>query len=211
LLRRHWIEDIGVAPEDHVVVYDDADGRWAARIVWTLRFLGYPRASVLDGGLAGWRGMGGEIEKRVNDAREVENPPIEPQRGWYLVTSELLPLLSDPNVVLVDVRTEEERRDDIDETIPPGSIPGSVAIPWTDVYAGGSGHLRPESELRALFADRGVTPERTVVLYARLGTETAHTWLVLKLLGYPTVMIYDGGWVDWSTDPTTPKELLAAD
>lgn len=208
LLRRHFIEDLGVTRDSFVVVYDDAGNRWAARFVWTLRFLGYGNAAVLDGGLGAWRGAGGALEKRENDPAPISQPPIDPQKGWYLVKSELLPMLSDPNVLLLDVRTDEERADDIDRTIEPGSIPGSVAIPWTSAIADERGHLLPPEQLRALFESAGVTPDRTIVLYARFGTETAHTWLALKLLGYPNVLIYDGGWVDWALDPSTPKEPL---
>jgi thiosulfate/3-mercaptopyruvate sulfurtransferase len=210
LLRRNFIEDLGVSRETDVVVYDDAQNRWAARIVWTLSFLGYGKASVLDGGLGAWRGAGGALQQSENDPAPISQPPIDPQKGWYLTKEEVLPLLSDPNVTVVDVRTDAERTDDIDETITPGSIPGSVMIPWTAAISDESGHLLPPDKLRALFEQAGITPDRTIVLYARFGVEAAHTWLALKLLGYPKVLVFDGGWVDWAQDPATPKEPVSS-
>ena len=207
-LRRFFIEDLGVTRNQDVVVYDDARGQWASRVVWTLRFLGYPRAAVLDGGLPAWRGAGGSIETAGVDPTPIEQPPIDPQPGWYLVTGELLELLNDPAVLLLDVRTAQERADDVGGTVEPGSIPGSVQLPWTSMIADDAGHLLPPQGLQSLFESHGVTPDRTVVLYARFGVETAHTWLALKLLGYPAVMIYDGGWADWAQHPDTPKVPL---
>lgn len=208
LLRRYFIEDLGVTPESQVVIYDNAQNRWAARLVWTLRFLGYPNAAVLDGGLAAWRGIGGELQSGENEAAAVSQPSISPQKGYYVYTDELLQMLNEPELVLLDVRTEAERTDDIDQTIEPGSIPNSIVVPWTATLADSSGRLLPPEQLRALFEQAGVTPDRTVVIYARFGVETAHTWLALKLLGYPTVLIYDGGWVDWAKIQLTPKQSL---
>lgn len=210
LLRRFFIEDLGVRPESRVVVYDDARGRWAARIVWTLRFLGYSSAAMLDGGLAAWRGIGGATESGENGAAPVSNPPISPQQGYYVTTDRLLEMLTDPALVLVDVRTDEERRDTIDRTVEPGSIPNSIAIPWTATLADDAGRLLPPDALRLLFEQQGITVDRTVVIYARFGVETAHTWLALKLLAYPNVLIYDGGWVDWAHNARTPKQPLVS-
>ena len=208
LLRRHFIEDLGITPADDVVVYDDANGRRAARFVWTLRFLGYPRASMLDGGLAAWRGIGGELQTGENEPAAISQPPIEPQPNWYLVTEELLQRLNEPNLVVLDVRTDDERADDVGGTIEPGTIPNAIAIPWTAAIADVYGHLMPPVQLQTLFESAGITHDRTIVLLAQFGVETAHTWLSLKLLGYPNVLIHDGGWVDWVANPDTPKAPL---
>lgn len=208
ILRRHFVENLGVTPFDDVVVYDDTGGRWAARLVWTLRFLGYPRASILDGGLGAWTGSGGRIETSENEPDSIPFPPIEPQEKdeWYLVTSELLEQLNKPDLLVLDVRTIEEQADDVDGMVEPGTIPNAVAIPWPSTLADEHGHFLPPEELRWLFESAGVTRDRTVVLLARFGVETAHTWFALKLLGYPKVVILDGGWVDWAAHSETPKE-----
>jgi thiosulfate/3-mercaptopyruvate sulfurtransferase len=208
LMRRHFIEDLGITPQSRVVVYDDARGRWAARFAWTLRFLGYPNAAMLNGGLGAWRGNGGELQTAENAPDAVPMPPIAPQQGYYVFTDRLLEMLADPNLTLLDVRTDDEARDTIDETIEPGRIPHSVVVPWTATLTDDAGHLKSPAELHAIFTNAGVTPDRTIMIYARFGVETAHTWLALKLLGYANVLIYDGGWVDWAQHETTPKQLL---
>lgn len=208
LMRRQFIEDLGVTPENRIVIYDNERGRWAARFVWTLRFLGYPAAAMLDGGLGAWRGAGGELQTGENEPAPIPTPPINPSQGYYVYTDQLLDMLADPQVVVLDARTEREVRDTIDDTIEPGRIPNSISVPWDATMTDDALHIQPPDQLLAVFERAGVTADHTVVIYARFGVETAHTWLALKLLGYPNVLIYDGGWVDWATHPLTPKELV---
>lgn len=212
-LRRAFIAGIGVLPRDRIVVYDNHAGLYAARMVWTLRFLGYSGAAMLDGGLAAWRGMGGDVEQRSNQIRDLSDAPAVspqgPQQSVYLSKAQLLARLSNPDLLILDVRTPAQAADDIDETIVPGTIPGAVAVPW-DAAVGSDGGLRPTAELAAHYENAGLTQDRTIALLARFGVEAAHSWLVLKLLGFPNVTIYDGGWNEWALDSNTPKAPLPA-
>ncbi len=81
-------------------------------------------------------------------------------------------------------------------------------MPWSATLRDNSGRLKSPDELAALFATAGVTPDREVVIYARFGVETAQTWLVLSLLGYPNVRVYDQGWAEWASKPDLPIEPL---
>jgi thiosulfate/3-mercaptopyruvate sulfurtransferase len=78
-----------------------------------------------------------------------------------------------------------------------GHIPGAMSIPWAQAVRE-DGTFRPADELRALYAARGVTPDRPVTAYCRIGERSSHTWFVLReLLGYPDVRNYDGSWTEW--------------
>ncbi len=207
-LRKNLIEDLGVTQNSQNVIYDDVNNRDSAKLLWMLTFLGYPNTSLLDGGLAAWRGIDGEIEQSAYRPASVKNPPIAPQQDRYVWKDQVLERLGDPSFVLVDIRTDEERADDIDGTIVPGSIPGSVAVSWKSLTDPATGRLLEPDTLQALFNDVGITRDLPVLLYGRFGLESAFTWFALTLLGYPTVLIYDGGWAEWAQDQTTPKVLL---
>ena len=202
--RARWLADLGVGDETLVVAYDDARNRYAARLIWTLRYLGHKRATVLDGGLAAWRGAGGEVSRDAASAPRVEDATISPQPGYIIGTRELRERLADPALVLLDVRTDEEATDDLNGTVRRGRIPGAVSVPWTTTLRDGAGRLKPPAELVALFRAAGVTPDKEVVVYARFGVEASHAWLVLKLLGYPRVRVYDQGWAEWASTPELP-------
>src|SRR5262249_8695193 len=121
--RLHLLEDLGIDDEIHVIAYDDDRGRWAARMVWFLRFLGHDRVSALDGGLAGWRGNGGATEGGENKPPDNPVPTITPRQGYYIGDKDLSEWRADPRTVLLDVRTDEEARDDVNNSLPIGRIP----------------------------------------------------------------------------------------
>ena len=199
--RRHLLEDLGIDDGIHVIAYDDDRGRWAARLVWFLRFLGHDKVSALDGGLAVWRGSGGATES--GEAKPPDNPAptIAPRQGYSIGDKDMPEWRTDPRTLLLDVRTDDEARDDVNNSLPIGRIPGAVSLPWTETLRDGTGRLKAPQELAALLVSVGATPDRRIVLYARFGVETAQTWLVLALLGYPEFVIYDRGWAGWASTP----------
>ena len=200
--RIAWLKRYGISNDTTVIAYDHGDGRRAARIIWFLRFLGFPAGAVLDGGVAAWKGSGYELATSESSPPALTaDPTVTPQEGYYLVTSQLQNALADPTTVLVDIRSDEERHDTIDDQYDLGVIPGSVWAPWTGFVADEYGRfIAPDSALADL-ANFGITPDRRVILYGRFGTDPDQMWLLLMLLAFPQVEIYDRGWVEWSTTP----------
>ena len=87
-----------------------------------------------------------------------------------------------------------------------GHIPGAKSIPWASAVAD-DGTFRPADELRALYLAKGVTPEKEVTAYCRIGERSAHTWFVLReLLGFERVRNYDGSWTEWGNLVRAPIE-----
>jgi thiosulfate/3-mercaptopyruvate sulfurtransferase len=209
--RLRVLETFGIEDGRQVVVYDDDRGRWAARMVWFLRFLGHDEVAALDGGLAAWRGNGGPTTAKGADPPSGLPPTVTPRVGYYVGTDGddgLVARLADPATLLVDVRTDREARDDVNDLLPVGRIPGAVSLPWDLTLRDDTGRLKSPEALSALLESAGLSPERRVVLYARFGVETAQTWLVLKLMGYPDVVVYDRGWAGWATTPGLPIASL---
>ena len=208
LARERFMRQIGVGPESVVVVYDDDMNRYAARLVWTLRYFGHQNAAVLDGGLAAWRGLGEPVSQESASAADTSPGALQPQAGFIIGTQELRQRLHDPAVVVLDTRAEEEMRDEVNGSLRVGRIPGAVSVPWTATLRDDAGRLKSPAELAAIFSGAGVTPDREVVIYARFGVEASQPWLVLRLLGYPRVRVYDQGWAEWASKPDLPIEPL---
>ncbi|MFS8666021.1 MAG: hypothetical protein LOD84_10180, partial [Limnochordales bacterium] len=92
----------------------------------------------------------------------------------------------------------------------PGHVPTAVNVPWSHAV-NEDGTFKPAEELRRLYAAVGVTPDKAVITYCRIGERSSHTWFVLKeLLGFKDVRNYDGSWTEWGSMVGTPIENPSA-
>jgi thiosulfate/3-mercaptopyruvate sulfurtransferase len=88
-----------------------------------------------------------------------------------------------------------------------GHIPGAVNIPWSQATNEIDSTFKPVKELQALYEGKGITPDKEVIAYCRIGERSSHTWFVLTyLLGYPNVKNYDGSWTEWGNLVNAPIE-----
>jgi thiosulfate/3-mercaptopyruvate sulfurtransferase len=119
------------------------------------------------------------------------------------------------NKSLVDVRSPKEFTGEI--TAPPeyptehaqrgGHIPGATNIPWSQAVNDDDGTFKSVGELKALYESKGITPDKEIIAYCRIGERSSHTWFVLKyLLGYPDVKNYDGSWTECGNLIANPIE-----
>lgn len=204
--RAQLLEDLGIDDSTLVVAYDDENNRWAARMVWFLRWLNHGAAAVLDGGLNAWKSANGPVGRGSNSAAKRGIPTIKTQSSLLISTSRLQTRLKTGQSQIVDVRTDNEAHDTANGASKLGRMPTSISFPWTNAMA--DDRLKTADELRALLTSAGIAPVKEIILYARYGVETAHSWVVLKSLGYPSVAIYDLGFVGWQMFPDRPFNAL---
>jgi thiosulfate/3-mercaptopyruvate sulfurtransferase len=128
----------------------------------------------------------------------------------------VLESVGDQARALVDVRSPQEYAGELlaPENLPQegaqrgGHIPGAANIPWSQAVQE-DGTFKPFAALRAIYEDKGVTPDKEVIAYCRIGERSSHTWFVLKyLLGYPEVRNYDGSWTEWGSSIGLPIERV---
>lgn len=189
----------GVGADRPVVVYDDWQGRAAARAWWLLRHHGHPDVRVLDGGWTAWRAAGGDVS--------TEEPAPAP--GHFTVGPGAMPVVDATTVlgidVVVDARAPERFRGD-EEPIDPvaGRIPGARNVPTT-ANLGPDGRFRPAMELRDVYAAVGATEGAVVAAYCGSGVTAAHDVLAMEVAGVRAAL-YPGSWSEWVSDPTRPVE-----
>ena len=118
----------------------------------------------------------------------------------------MLAQVPDHETALVDARTPAEFTGEDARAARGGHIPGAANIPWT-MDLNEDGTFKPAAELAALYGGQGVTPDKDVIAYCRIGERSSHTWFVLRyLLGYPRVRNYDGSWTEWGNLVGAPVE-----
>lgn len=192
------LAELGVEVGDEVIVIDEGSTPAAARVVWTLLFFGHAPAKVrmLDGGWPAWVAASGpqsvEVAEVVTGAAPVgaERAELRVDAAWVLAH------LNDPEVLLVDVRSDEEWD--------AGRIPGAQHVAW-ERARGADGRLLEVKALRELYADALARP--TVAVYCKSGMRASLTWLVLTSLGHADVRVYDGSWNEWGARADLPRGL----
>jgi thiosulfate/3-mercaptopyruvate sulfurtransferase len=194
----------GVTPERPVVVYEDQSGIRAARAFWFLEYLGHPNVRVLDGGFPAWTRAGlavtTEVTTPVPSSWHGEATPAV-LATWDQVRDRL----GATDVAIVDTRTAAEYYGEQVRAKRGGAIPGAVHLEWTQNLSP-DGTYKSVHDLRAMYAALGVTPDREVVTYCQGGYRAAHTYLALRLLGFPRVRAYTGSWKEWGDREDLPIE-----
>lgn len=195
---------LGISTDTHVVAYDDEGGAKAARLLWTLDVAGHPSHSLLNGGSVAW----------MNEGHPVNNQSIVREPADYSPGFNETPIadrdyilhrLGDAHTVLLDVRSPAEFRGEVRRAARGGHIPGAINIEWTRAVDGlRNQRLKPEGELRALYESADVTPDKEIIVYCHSHRRSAHTYIVLKSLGYARVKGYPGSWSDWANAADAP-------
>lgn len=194
----------GIGDDTFVVAYDADGGHQAARLWWALRYYGHDDVAVLHGGIQAWTATGHGVESGdVSVAPAHFTPRARPQ--LRATKDEVLRVIGQAAPALLDVRRWSEYTGDEVRSRRGGRIPGARNLEWKESLDP-SLRVKPERELRALFASRGITRETPVVTYCQGGVRAAHSAWVLSLLGNEHVKVYDGSWEEWGNDPTVPIE-----
>jgi thiosulfate/3-mercaptopyruvate sulfurtransferase len=204
----------GISNDTAVVLYGDKNNWFAAYAYWYLKIYGHEDVRILDGGRQKW----------IDESRELTADTPLPEQKQYTAKErdETIRIFRDAvrddiaagGKALVDVRSPQEFSGDL--ISPPGyeqegaqragHIPTAQSIPWAQAVRDDGTFKSPE-ELRELYEAKGVTPDKQVTAYCRIGERSAHTWFVLReLLGYETVKNYDGSWTEWGNLVDVPIE-----
>jgi thiosulfate/3-mercaptopyruvate sulfurtransferase len=206
---------LGIRNDTTVVFYGDKNNWWATYAFWVFQLFGHTNAKVMNGGRKKWVDEGRPLTTDV--------PQIEPTQYTAQDRSdteirafrdEVLQALKQDNVALVDVRSPDEfsgKKLHMPEypqegALRGGHIPGAQSIPWaTTVQEDGT--FKPREELEQIYNTKGVTSDKDVIAYCRIGERSSHSWFVLKyLLGYDNVKNYDGSWTEWGNSVGLPIE-----
>ena len=198
---------LGLRDELHIVAYDDEGGGRASRLVWTLYLLGHRCASVLNGGIHAWLHEGYPVTPNQTDPATTEPVNFTVDDRVLATRDYILSRLDAPALALLDARTREEYQGSRVLARRGGHIPGAVHLNWLDTIDGARQlRLKTDPELRAMLSQRGVVPDREIVVYCQTHHRSAHSWMMLRHLGYSQVRGYAGSWSEWGNDARTPIE-----
>jgi thiosulfate/3-mercaptopyruvate sulfurtransferase len=203
----------GITPKTMIVLYGDNNNWFAAWAFWQLKVYGHEDVRLMNGGRKKWLAEGRELETTTAAPAATSYQAADPDFSIRALLPEVQGAYKRSDTVLVDVRSPAEFTGEI--LAPPGlpetcqrggHIPGAKSIPWGKA-CNDDGTFKNAEELTALYGGQGVTPDKNVIAYCRIGERSSHTWFVLKyLLGFDNVKNYDGSWTEWGNLVGAPVE-----
>jgi len=205
--------NLGISDDTTVVFYGDKGNWFATYALWLFRYYGHENLKIMDGGRAKWEKEGRPMTKEVPETPKTTYQAKDPDPSVRAFRYDVFRHV-ESKLPLVDVRSPEEYRGELlhmpgypqEGATRGGHIPGAASIPWSRA-TNEDGTFKSPEELKELYQGQGVTPDKEVIAYCRIGERSSHTWFVLThLLGYPDVKNYDGSWTEWGNLVDAPIE-----
>ena len=205
----------GIGNDTTVVFYGDKNNWWACYALWVFKLFGHADCRVMDGGRKKWIDEGRELSKDKPSFAGTDYKTAA--RTDYKIRAFRDQVLDHirADQPLVDVRSPQEFSGELlhmpgspqEGALRGGHIRGAKSVPWSRAVAE-DGTFKTAVELRAIYeTEQGLSPDKSVVAYCRIGERSSHTWFVLTyLLGYPSVRNYDGSWTEWGNLVGVPIE-----
>ena len=204
---------LGITNDTTVILYGDKNNWWATYALWVFKLFGHEDVRIMNGGRKKWIDESRELTKEVPQYPRAEYRARERNDGEIRAFRDQV-RESLGKVALVDVRSPDEysgKKLHMPEypqegALRGGHIPTAQSIPWGQAV-NEDGTFKSREELEQLYGSKGITPDRDVIAYCRIGERSSHTWFVLKyLLGYKNVRNYDGSWTEWGNSVGLPIE-----
>lgn len=194
----------GINNRNKIIIYGYTTGLVAARLFWVFDYMGHKNISLLNGGWNNWTRENREVTQKTPEMKKRNyNASPDPQK---IVTGEwIFENLDDHNLVILDVRSQDEFTGTEARSSRGGHIPGAVNLEWRKNLTQ-QGMIKSAVKLRNMFYKSQIKKGKEIVVHCQTGLRAAQSYFVLRLLGYDQVRLYDGSWEEWGNNTRYPVE-----
>ncbi len=204
----------GITNDTTIVLYGDKNNWYACYSFWLFTIYGHSKLKIMNGGRTKWETEKREVTKEVPHFKPTVYHAQPADESIRAFRDEVAAGLKNTDRRLIDVRSPQEYSGELLHMVNypqegaqrGGHIPSAKNIPWATA-ANPDGTFKSAEELRQIYRNQDITPDKDVITYCRIGERSAHTWFVLtRLLGFPHVRNYDGSWTEWGNIVRAPIE-----
>ena len=208
------LQRLGVNNDTTLILYSDFGNLFATFAFWVFKYYGFQDVRIINGGRRKWLEEGMSIDTNNPDYPRGNFKASEPDKRMRALMSDVREALGSQNKILVDVRSPKEYTGELaapqeyptEHAMRGGHIPSAMNIPWNRTL-NRDGTFKSADDLRKLFESTGITSDKEIITYCRIGERSSQMWFVLKyLLGYPLAKSYDGSWMEWGNVIGNPIE-----
>ena len=201
------MERSGISNDTTVILYGDNNNWFAAYALWMMKYYGHDDVRLMNGGRAKWLAEGRETTTDLPQVEPASYRVVAIHKEVRALRSLVEDSVGHAGRAMVDVRSPDEYSGKLlapahlpqEGSQRSGHIPGAANIPW-GTAVGADGAFKSRAELEQIYGAKGITGDKQVIAYCRIGERSSHTWFALKyLLGYPDVRNYDGSWTEWGS------------
>jgi thiosulfate/3-mercaptopyruvate sulfurtransferase len=203
-LIEHLIQAKGVNSDSTVVIYDEIAGMRSARLFWFLEYFGHGDVHVLNGGFKAWQAATLPTTHRAVVPKS-GNFKMKRRRELLATVEDVQQKLNSPSTIIIDTRSDGEYTGQTVRAARGGAIPGAIHVEWTR-NVDEKGFFKSADELSRMYLERGIGPDKEIIPHCHGGYRSAHTYLALRLIGYPDVRNYLGSWGEWGNRLDLPIE-----
>lgn len=193
---------LGIGDDSRVVLYAANNPDWPARVWWMLRWAGFDRVALLDGGLPAWKADGRPLSSAPAN-RPAKQFTVALQPDLMADRDEVFAAVGNSNVRLIDALPAAHYRGDFSMYGRPGHIPGATNMPSSDLLDE-VGHYRSYDELDMMHEDD--RNSRTIT-YCGGGVAASSVAFTMHRLGFSDVAVYMGSLQEWTADSANPMSL----
>lgn len=195
------MSDLGIGDDSFVVVYDDAEGMFAARFWWTMFYYRHENVAVLDGG---WQKWLKEEHPITAEMPQIKKATFTPNANPALRAT--VADIEQARILLVDTRSVAEFKGESSRAARKGHIPNAINMPRSS-FVSSEGTMKSSEELRKMFASAGIKEKNSpITIYCNSGVSASYGLLALHVAGIKNGRVYDSSWMEWGNDDSKPIE-----
>jgi thiosulfate/3-mercaptopyruvate sulfurtransferase len=208
------LSSAGIGNDTRVILYGDNNNWFAAFAYWLFKLYGHENVQLMNGGRVKWLAEGRETTTDPVSYPATTYKASDPNPKLRASRDDVAAAIDDASAALIDVRSPAEYSGELlaPENLPQegaqrgGHVPGAANVPWATAVAEDS-TFKSAGELKEIYGGKGVTSDKDIIAYCRIGERSAHTWFALtELIGIPNVKNYDGSWTEWGSLVGAPIE-----